>query len=648
MAFDIQTGTNSGEDQGVLSEHESGNQNKSKENVEAFKPTPEQEKLIKMVEKTFAKHKKHRSKYDKEWLDNYKMFRGDQWKNKRPSYRHSEVVNLVFQTIQSTVPMQTDARPKFEFLAQEPSDQPLSEVLNDISSADWEKHNWLYVLLEMLYDSHFYGTAYGRVDFDKKALDGLGAPVFESEDPFYMYPDPEAREINDEGRRSRKFIKAEPRDIEYLKRKHPKFAKYFKADLMDFSVIDRTLKTDDSAFESPVSDVSLLEGSDQFSQGSGDQALEITLYMKDDTVVKVKEQQEVDTGQVDVQGQPIMGVQEVEVKKLKYPKGRKIVLVNRIPVIDEEMEFDHRKFPFIKLNNYILPREFYGISEVEQLKGPQRIFNKMVSFALDVMTLMGNPVWIVDQDSGINTDDIINKPGAILEPVRGSRVERSEGAQLQPYVLQMIDRFKSWFDDVAGVNDVSRGAADGVTAARAIEALQEAANTRVRQKTRLLDKVLNEFGHLYLSNVFQYYTAPRVFRLTADDETQRFFKASMGDGAMSVTPFNEEGKQQEPLEFETVRDFDIKVTTGSSLTIAKRDTFNKAVSLFDRQAIDVEDLLEAAEWPNIPKTMERMRKRQEAQFEQQQAAQAQQVNEQSGLQAEQGQIQAQIAQQKQV
>jgi len=87
--------------------------------------------------------------------------------------------------------------------------------------------------------------------------------------------------------------------------------------------------------------------------------------------------------------------------QLKYPKGRKVVVVNKIPVVDEPNEFDDGKFPFIKHVNYILPREFYGISEVEQIKGPQRIFNTLISYAMDVLILTGNPIWVVDTNSGI-------------------------------------------------------------------------------------------------------------------------------------------------------------------------------------------------------------------------------------------------------
>ncbi len=75
--------------------------------TESYSPNAEEEKTIKMVNKYFHRAKKERSKIDKDWVDYYKIFRGVQWKERKPAYRSTEVMNLVFRHIQSVIPIMT-------------------------------------------------------------------------------------------------------------------------------------------------------------------------------------------------------------------------------------------------------------------------------------------------------------------------------------------------------------------------------------------------------------------------------------------------------------------------------------------------------------------------------------------------------------
>jgi hypothetical protein len=145
---------------GMLDEHAPRNTDNS--GPAEYNPSPDETAAIKLAQSLFERAKTHRGQYDQKWLDYYKMFRGKQWKEQRPSYRHSEVINLVFRTIQSLVPIQVDARPRFEFLPQEPSDMEFASILNQLAEADWTKKNWSEQLLEVIYDSTIYGTGISK------------------------------------------------------------------------------------------------------------------------------------------------------------------------------------------------------------------------------------------------------------------------------------------------------------------------------------------------------------------------------------------------------------------------------------------------------------------------------------------------------
>ena len=473
---------------GLLSEHEGVAQAP----VETYQEPVEERQTRMLAEKLYQDAKRHRKKYDEPWLGYYKFFRGKQWEEKRPSYRHSEVINMVFKSIQSVVPIMTDSKPKFAFLPKEPSDLELAEILNDVCESDWDTHGWLYKLTESIYESHFYGTGLGYTGYDPNANLGAGAVDRCSADPFYFFPDPNAEDMN--GKKTRYAVYAEPLDVDVLKAEYPGKAQYIRSDLDDLTYDDKA-HLEDVKYRAPNRDRTYVETAERPDSSRRPMALKICVYIKSGEIIEQTKEK------LGLNGEKTVEYEQ----RLKYPQGRKIVVGGGCLLEDGPMPFDDGLIPYSRLTNYMLPREFWGMSEIEQLKSPQVMFNKLVSFVMDVLTLMGNPIWVVDNDSGIDTDNLFNRPGLVVEKNKGSEARREEGVQLQPYVLQVIDRMKSWFDDMSGDSDVSRGiSSEGVTAASAITALQEASRTRVRQKSRNLDQYLQDDGQLYKNRVFQF------------------------------------------------------------------------------------------------------------------------------------------------
>jgi hypothetical protein len=616
----------------LLAEHDAPKVEANTEKSGTYQPTDEEQKAIRLVERIFEKNKKHRKKYDGKWMDHYKMVRGKQWKEERPSYRNSAVFNIIWRAIQSQVPIETDSRPKFEFLPQEPSDYELSVILNELCEADWDSKNWLMTLVEMIYDKNFYGTAFGGLTYDEDYNDGLGDICFQSHDPFYQFPDPNCYDIND--KRCKNYVEAEPVDVDVLKSQYPDKAQFIKPDLQEFYGSDKTNVTTD-ILKTPVDNLAYTENYNDGYGVEARKALKKTLWIYDDSVTEEKVDTVNDDGSV---------ITEF-VSKKKYPKGRKIIVANKVLLEDREGEYDDGKIPKAKLVNYMLPREFWGVGEVENLSDLQVNYNKVWSFVLDVLELMGNPIWIISQDTAIDTDNVYNRNGLILEPASSEGiVQRVEGVQLQPYVMNLIDRIKSDFDEIAGDRDVSRGVnPTGVTAASAIEALQETAQTRQRQKARFLDAFLQQLGQMYVSRVFQFRTVPQVYRLTNNQNVTKYFKFHVEDqpvmnepqidpmtGMMGApTPvmgvdgqpemqkivnYSEVGPMGETLagserQLPVNGKFDVKVSTGSSLAFDKARRTDQAYQLFDRGLVDPQYVYETLELPNWQAVMTRMQQK---------------------------------------
>jgi hypothetical protein len=601
---------------GLVDEHAPRGQSAKGEAV--YEPTDAERKAIKLVERVYERNKKHRSLYDQKWLDYYHFFRGKQWKDNRPSYRHAEVINFVFRTIQSLVPIQMDARPKTDFLPEEPGDFELSELLREMNDADWQKNNWTMEQLEVLYDANITGTGISELCIDEQlARKGIHKVVYKSIDPFFCFPDPDARDVNKE---CCSWVTAVPTDIAKVKRLYPDKKEYLKPDLIDLM---RSQKGDISPVKvrSPVDRGFIADGSAHQLDGvDKDKALLVTAWLSPEFCEDDYEEIEKVVDRDPVSGEE---VKEYE-QHAKYPNGRKIVICNGVLLEDSENPYDDGRIPYQRLLNYVLPREFWGLSEVEQLEGPQKIFNKVFSFALDVLTLMGNPVWIVDQESGVDPETITNRPGLVVEKTSAGEVRREEGVQLQPYVMQLADKVAEWIDSMAGSQDVSRGAQPtGVTAASAINALQEASHTRIRLKSKLMDAYLQDVGQAWLSRVFQFRTAPEVYRLTNQEGATKYFRAYIEnvekpDGSkgrmVHMQPYSQDetGRQTgqyDPTQeqvYEQRGDFDVKVSTGSSLPFNKAEKEGKLLKFFELGIIDEEEVLKGAEYPNYQSVLARM------------------------------------------
>lgn len=630
-------------DQG-MDEHAPRGGGASDQSNKDYEPTAEEQKAIKLVDKLFQKAKKYRSQFDEKWLDFYRMFRGRQWNKDRPSYRHAEVINLIFRSIQSQVPLQTDTRPKFEFQPTEPSDQELSKIMNQVGEADWISQNWSPELLEVIYDSNIYGTGISKMVV--REVKGALKIVYESADPFYSFPDPDARDFN---KGCEWFVYAEPEEVSKVRRRYPHLKEFIKPDLIDLMKNEKAEQAP-MRFKTPAESKTVVDSTNHYDLMHKDQVLVQTLYMSAEACQEDFDEVEVNT--VD----PESGEAKTEYEqRAKYPNGRKIVVANGVLLEDGPNGYDDGEIPFQKYANYVMPREFWGMSEVEQLEGPQKTFNKLVSFALDVLTLMGNPIWKVHGASGCDPESLINRPGLVVEWDGPPETEpkREEGVALQPYVLQLIDRMGNWFDDVAGSQDVSRGLnPSGVTAASAIASLQEAAQTRIRQKQRNLDGYLQNVGQQYLSRVFQFKTAPEVYRLTGDDQTTKYFKMHVEEypktgevqnpttGEVGTGPTGEIGKRVVYQEygpsgqinldamktFEMQSKFDVKVSTGSNLPFAKAQRDERLRNDFKLGLIDQEEVLKNSDYTNWQAIMQRMQQAAMAQQQAEMAAQAPPAN----------------------
>ena len=589
-----------------------------------YEPDEAEQRAIKLAGRLFSDAKRAKEAVDSKWVENYKFFRGKQWPEKRPTYRHSEVLNFIFSEVQTVLVLLTDARPNIDYLPEDPSDREFAEILSQIVRSKWDRNAWSMVLAEAIVDASIYGTAIAGVPWKPKLHNGLGDFVFETEDPFHIFPDPDARsKVNDEY--CKYIVRAKPRPVESVKADYPEKADFIRADIGDLAQQSGAGQADDQVhYKSPSDNRVLVESDRSVHPGKPGQVLEICVYLKSEEMIEeqVGEEPDPETG----------ATKKLYQTRKKYPNGRKIVVANGVLLEDrgdvskgEGYPYENGLFPFARLVDHAMPREFWGVGEIENLRSPQMIINKLISYVLDVLTLMGNPIWVVDTNSGVDTDNLTNQPGLVVEKHPNTTVDRKEGVQLQPFVLQtlelMIERIMG---KLGSTQEVSKGVAPSAdSSGYAIAQLQEAAQTRIRGKSRNVEEFLKEVGGLVADRILQFYTMPRVVRITNNQNAHQYFKFHVEEKAdesgnvqktAHILPLDRDdmGNPVEgpPIAVPIKSKMDVRFNVGSSLPFAKLESRTLAEKLYDKQIIDAEEYLTQLEYPNRERIIQRLKERQ--------------------------------------
>ena len=152
-----------------------------------------------------------------------------------------------------------------------------------------------------------------------------------------------------------------------------------------------------------------------------------------------------------------------------------------------------------------------------------------------------------------------------------------------------------------------------------LEGYVEASQTRPRMKNRNLDFFLQDAGELALSRYLQFYTQPRVFRITNKEgypEWIEFYISTIED--MNGKPVKVAKIQRrntidgrivvgDQQQVEVKGAPDVRVISGSALPYAKALKNQTAGKMFTDGAIDQEEYLKAIDWPNYEEVIKRMK-----------------------------------------
>jgi hypothetical protein len=594
---------------------------------------------IRMIKAWVHQDMEARKEFDTHWESRRNAYKGKTWSSQKNQGGKSQPeINVIRVVLQTIIPILTDKRPGFNVIPKSPGAFQFSQMLSDGIENLWERQAMQNKIVETLMDSGIIDCGILKVYWDPSLEDGLGDICIEVKDPSLVWVNKEAEDFD---RNCKRVTEKVYKTVGEWKRLFPDKANEIhgdsagqKRDQKTGAVYDGTV-----TLVSPVDqDRGFPEGSQQ-AQGANDNALAEgwEIWYEDETV------EEYDL-QVGEGAEPKKGLRK------KYPRGHLTTILPSQNVVLQSIEqpYELPSFnPYVRFISTLMPRSFYGEGDAEPLMDLQKLLNKTVQSVTEYLRLMSNPVWVMDKESGVNPENLTNKVGMIIRKLMGTEVKREVAPPINNAVFQFIQILQGFIDQVSGIHDVTQGRKPaGITAAQAIETLEDAAQTRIRLKERNLETSLSKLGRIIIPIMLQNYKQARWVTIAGDNPDipnyMNFFIEDLGQRGYQINQqhylWNVETQQYEmqaPVMASAPKSiFDVKVVAGTALPQQKAQRANLGLKLLEAGVIDQEEILTTLEWPNKENVIQRMTAAAQQQAAVQQQASADEAANQQQLEAQ--------------
>ena len=200
----------------------------------------------------------------------------------------------------------------------------------------------------------------------------------------------------------------------------------------------------------------------------------------------------------------------------KHPQGLRVVWAKGKILVEEPNPYKH--LPYIMFKGLPAPGRFWPTTVVEQLRGPQTELNKKKSQISENGDRFGNPALLAAKQANVQYS---GKPGERVD--FDDTVPNAIPSYLQPpsmpqYVVNQLEQLESSMEAIAGQHEVSSAQVPaGVTAAAAINLLQEADDTRLGPTIYNMEETIGEAGQRLLEMIAKYWTTEKTIMLGGED-----------------------------------------------------------------------------------------------------------------------------------
>ncbi len=477
------------------------------------------------------------AQFHSDWKEFDEYYLADQWSSRRASWRPDPVVNYIAYVVDQKKPQLTNNRPTGIILPVAQGDEDAAKLFTQVTDVVADRIDLDSVVDEVVQTGLLLDVAWFYVWWDNNLSGGTAARqniwkgdiAIESVDPCNIYVDPQATDIN----AARYVIYAVPKTTQWVKEQFGVDVEPDNVQTFDTEIYDRP-------------------GAAQ----AKDRIMLYARWTRKDGKINVT-----------------------------YAAGERIL-------DKKEDVYAHGQYPFIPFVAKKRRKSIIGIGEPRNIMANQKLLNKLIEMPTTSALLTANPIALVSRKAGIKLSQWQAKPGMTWEV--GNENAKDAVHWLQPPsfpgdVYKLSDMMTSYIEKIGGVYDATTGETPkGVTAASAIQLLQEQGSIPIKGIARNLYSSLTVVYKQMIELMKQFYTETRYIRIVGED------------GSTEFKPFK-------AAEYADV-DFDIKVSAGPSTPMSRAYISQVAEDLFQKQLLlgsEYVDMFEGI--PNKERLIARLR-----------------------------------------
>lgn len=473
--------------------------------------------------------------YEADWMLNRAFFEGNQWvmyshgRLSRPYIdprRDLVTDNRIKAVITSRVARKAKNRPMFSATPQGGDDMATNSarISERVLDNDWEELELQPKLFRALLWADVCSNGFLKVFWDRTkgdktqfVADGSGQPVMNPEDGTPLKPDELPEEITPETQGDLRIEEIAQGDVAVeVKTPFELFPDPLATGMDDLEwMIDETVRSVEYVKKQFPTDVNGNPFEPVTDSNSGETPGGVISMVPAD-------------GASEYEG---VKVREYWCKpNTEHPDGWYVCWINDTIVVAEE-PFD--PMPYVAFDSAETPGRFWARAITSDLRGPQHDLNVIRTQIKENAKRLGNPALLKSRQANVRYQGVPGEEILYDSSVQDAIPSYLQPPNLPPYVENEIARIEKSIEEISGMHEVSRATVPtGVTAASAINLLQEADETRLGPEIQQMEFALGRLGTKVLRLRAKFNTDERLFRIAGQDgnwDIQGFKGEMLGD-----------------------------------------------------------------------------------------------------------------------